>query len=200
MKTILSLVVLCAGVAFAAPLPSTFKFAPIVSPTFRNLVRIEPTSGGSSTLLKVGNTDAMPIFSGLDSTPTSGVLTVRASSIFGAQIHSEHSNGLVASSTNGQAAKFIQKNQAYNTANVPVVRIHRAATLFGYPSSSPVLLIEDVGGVGLGGPCILVRKNNSTVFAVDAAGRPILRSPGGNLFALQVTDSGVLSTTPFSGF
>lgn len=192
MKSISILLLLC-GSLTAQPLPSVFKFAPLSNPVFKDLVRINPTSSGSQTLLTVGNTDSLEDYSG--GFGTYGALSVRASTIFGAQIHSSFSNGLVASSFDGQAAKFIQKNQSYGTTDVPVVRIFRGVSAYGGYVSSPILTLNDTTPAGSGGSAILIKKENVVIFEVDSSGRPVLRAPNGTRWVINVSNTGALSTT-----
>jgi hypothetical protein len=143
----------------------------------------------NATLMRVGNTALMPA---LSSDGTAGALDVYSNTIFGIRVHSENSNGLTASSTNGQAGKFIQGGTGVHST-IPVVRIWRSNPVGTVASS--LLEINDTASIATGGPLIRMSKGGTTALEVDSSGRLILLAPNGSRWRLEVSNTGTLSTT-----
>jgi hypothetical protein len=97
------------------------------------------------------------------------VASIGANTSFGLRLHSQQNNGLMASSRNGQAAKFLQADWDGSTYNTPVVRVVRA-TGSGGVNHSPLLLIETASSDWSDGDAIVIKCNGSDRFRVTAAG------------------------------
>lgn len=181
------------GITNTSAFMTALGAAPLSGATFTGIVGIVPTSTGNDTLLKLGNVANLPEYSGT----LQGVLSIYATTNFGIHTHSTSSNGLVASTSDGQAAKFIQKSQSSYTTDSPVVRVYRGIAQSGVtPTTSPMVVIDDTASAqGAGGAMVRVFKSGSLVFMLDNQGRPVIKaSSGGSYFALQVSSTGTLST------
>ena len=177
--------------------PSAFMAAlgaaPLSGATYTGVVSIMPSSTGGDTLLKLGNVANLPEYSGT----LQGVLSIYSTTNFGIHTHSTSSNGLVASTSDGQAAKFIQKSQSSYTTDSPVVRVYRGNAQSGVtPTTSPMVVIDDTASAqSAGGAMVRVFKSGSMVFMLDNQGRPVLKATsGGSYFAIEVSSTGTLST------
>jgi len=95
--------------------------------------------------------------------------SIGANTTFGLRVHSEQSNAVMASSRNGQAAKFLQEGWDGETYNTPVVRVVR-----GYGSSgvnhSPLLMVETASSGWSDGEAILIRRDGVGTFRLTADG------------------------------
>jgi len=147
------------------------------------------STGSNLNQARFGNTAVMPPMS---ADGTTGVLDVYAGTIFGIRVHSENSNGITASSTNGQAGKFIQGGTGTHST-VPVVRIWRSNASAGV--TSPLIQINDAATVATGGPALSVEKAGVSILEVDNAGRLILRAANGTRWRVEISTTGTLTTT-----
>lgn len=97
------------------------------------------------------------------------VASIGANTFFGLRVHSQQNNGLMASSRNGQAGKFLQADWDGSTDNTPVLRVARATGSYGM-NHSPLLAIETASSDWSDGDAIVVRRNGNDRFRVTASG------------------------------
>lgn len=156
------------------------------------LTSLATVATANSNLVRFGATAGMPSMS---PDGTTGVLDVYASTIFGIRVHSESSNAITASSTDGQAGKFIQGGTGAHSS-IAVLRLWRSNT--NASVTSPLLAMSDAAALGSGGPLLRAEKAGAPAFAIDASGRLLLRSPNGSWWRVSVSDAGAVTVTSTS--
>ena len=97
------------------------------------------------------------------------VATIGANTVFGLRVHSEQTNALLASSRNGQAAKFLQDGWDAETYNTPVLRVARGIGLAGV-SHSPLLTLDTAYSEWSDGDALLVRRDGMDTFRLTVEG------------------------------
>lgn len=97
------------------------------------------------------------------------VASIGVNTSFGLRVHSEQNNGLMISSRNGQAAKFLQSGWDGETFNTPVVRIARGSGTSGI-NHSPLLMLETASSAWSDGDAMLIRRDGVDLFRLTAGG------------------------------
>ena len=98
-----------------------------------------------------------------------GLATIGANTVFGLRVHSEQTNALLASSRNGQAAKFLQDGWDAETYNTPVLRVARGIGLAGV-NHSPLLTLDTAYSEWSDGDALLVRRDGMDTFRLTVEG------------------------------
>lgn len=96
-------------------------------------------------------------------------VNIAADMVFGLRLHSDQSNGLLASSRNGQAAKFLQEGWDAETFETPVVRVARGIGGDGV-NHSPLLMLHTAYSEWSDGDALLVRRDGADTFRLTADG------------------------------